>query len=65
MDKMLNSETDASAREKQKIDYKAEIAMMLAHIDVVSERIKRNQLETEQLRAETRAMLAQIQAVLN
>lgn len=65
MDKMLNSEIDASTRKKQKIDYKAEIAKMLAHMDVVSERIQRNQLETEQLRAETRTMLAQIQAGLN
>ncbi len=62
MDKMLDSETDAGARKKQKIDYKAEIAKMLAHMDVVSERIQRNQLETEQLQAETRVMLAEIQA---
>ena len=63
MDKMLNAETNPDARKKQKIDYKAEIAKLLAHMDVVSERIRRNQLETEQLQAETRAILAEIQAI--
>ena len=63
MDKMLNADTGSDARKKQKIDYKAEITKMLAHMDVVSERIRRNQLETEQLQAETRAILAEIKAV--
>ena len=45
MDKMLNAETNSDARKKQTIDYKTEIAKMLAHMDVVSERISRNQLE--------------------
>ncbi len=62
MDKMLNAETDPDARKKQKIDYKAEIAKMLAHMDIVSERISRNLAETEQLQRETRAILAEIQA---
>ena len=65
MDKMLNAEANSDTRKTQKINYKAEIAKMLAHMDVVSERIRRNQLETDQLRAETRAMLAEIQAVLS
>ena len=65
MEKMLNAETPNGTIKNQQIDYKTEIAKMLAHMDVVSERIRRNQLETEQLRAETRAMLAQIQAALN
>ena len=65
MDKMLNPETDASARKKQKIDHKAEITKMLAQIDVIDERIKNNQLETEQLRAETRVILAEIRAGIN
>ena len=63
MDKMLDAETDPNVRKKQKIDYKAEITKMLAHMEVVSERIRRNQLETEQLQAETRAILAEIQAI--
>jgi len=62
MDKMLNAETDPDARKKQKIDYKAEIAKMLAQMDVVSERISRNLAETEQLQRETRDILAEIQA---
>ncbi len=65
MDKMLNSEPDASARKKQKMDYKAEITKMLAQIDVIDERIECNQLETEQLRAETRVILAEIRAGIN
>ena len=60
MDKMLNSETGPDARKTQKIDYKAEITKMPAHMDIVSERIRRNQAETEQLRTETRVMLAEI-----
>lgn len=62
MDKMLKAETQANAASQKKIDYKAEIAKMFAHMDIVSERIKRNQLETEKLQAETRVMLAEIQA---
>ena len=42
MDKMLNAETKSDTRKKQIIDYKAEIAKMLAHMEVVSERIRRN-----------------------
>ncbi len=63
MDKMLDTEPQNSTIKKQKIDYKAEITKMLAHMEVVSERIRRNQLETEQLQAETRAILAEIQAI--
>ncbi len=63
MDKMLNAEANSDTRKKQTIDYKAEITKMLAHMDVVSERIRRNQLETEQLQAETRAILAEMKAV--
>ena len=63
MDKMLDAEPQNSTIKKQKIDYKAEITKMLAHMEVVSERIRRNQLETEQLQAETRAILAEIQAI--
>ena len=63
MDKMLNAEANSDTRKTQKIDYKAEIAKMLAHMDAVSERIRRNQLETEQLQAETRAILAEIKAI--
>ena len=62
VDKTLNAETSSDARKKQEIDYKAEVAKMLAHMDVVSERISRNLAETEQLQAETRAILAEIQA---
>lgn len=62
MDKMLNAETNPGTRKKQKVDYKAEAAKMLAHMEVVSERIRRTQQETEQLQAETRAILAEIQA---
>ena len=46
MDKMLNAETNSDAQKKQKIDYKAEVTKMLAHMDIISERIQRNQLET-------------------
>ena len=60
---MLDAEPQNSTIKKQKIDYKAEITKMLAHMEVVSERIRRNQLETEQLQAETRAILAEIQAI--
>ncbi len=63
MDKMLEAETKTSAGKTEKINYKAEIAKMLAHMEVVSERITRNQLDTEQLQAETRAILAEIQAI--
>ena len=63
MDKVLNAEANSETRKTQKIDYKLEIAKMLAHMDIVSERIRRNQLETEQLQAETRAILAEIQAI--
>ena len=62
MDKMLNAETPNGTVNNRQIDYKAEVAKMLAHMDVVSERIQRNQLETEQLQAETRAILAEIKA---
>ncbi len=62
MDEMLNAEINSETRKKQKIDYKAEIAKMLAQMDQIDERIRRNQAETEQLRAETRVMLAQMQA---
>jgi len=62
MDKMLNAETNSDTGKKQKIDYKAEVAKMLAHMDIVSERISRNLAETEQLQRETRAILAEIQA---
>ena len=65
MDKMLNTETNPDARKKQKVDYKAEIADLLAQIDVIDERIQRNQLKTEQLRAETRVILAEIRAGIN
>ncbi len=65
MDKMLNAEANSDTRKTQKIDYKAEITKTLAHMEVVSERITCNQLETEQLRAETQVMLAEIQAVLS
>ena len=60
MDKMLEAGTQAD----KKVDYRAEVAKVLTHMDVVSERIKRNQLETEQLQAETQMMLAEIQAEL-
>ena len=63
MDKMLDTETKMNAVKKEKIDFKAEIAKMLAHMEVVSERIRCNQLETEQLQAETRAILAEIKAL--
>ena len=56
MDIMLDAEPQNSTIKKQKIDYKAEITKMLAHMEVVSERIRRNQLETEQLQAETQAI---------
>lgn len=62
MDKILNAEANPDARKNQKLDYKAEITKMLAHMEVVSERIHRNQLKTEKLQAETRVMLADIQA---
>ena len=65
MDKMLNSETDASARKKQKIDYKAEIADLLAQMHVIDMHIREKQAETARLRAETRVMLDQIKAELN
>ena len=63
MDKMLDAETKAVAGKKT--DYKAEIADLLAQIDVIDERIQRNQLETEQLRTETRVILAEIRAGIN
>ncbi len=63
MDQMLKAEAAPDTRKTQKIDYKAEVTKMLAHMDVVSERIRRNQLETEQLQAETRAILAEMKAI--
>ena len=65
MDKMLEAETKSGTGKKEKLDYKAEIAKMLAHMDVIDERIKNNQLETKQLRAETRLLLAEIRAGIN
>ena len=65
MDKTLNGETNSDAWKKQETDYKAEVEKMLAHIDVIDERIKNNQLETKQLRAETRVILAEIRAGIN
>ena len=62
---MLNAEANSDARKLQQGDYKAEITKMLAQIDVIDERIKRNQLETEQLRAETRVILAEIRVGVN
>ncbi len=65
MDKMLNAETNPNPGKKQKIDYKAEIADMLAQMHVIDEHIKETQAETAQLRAETRVMLDHIKAELN
>ena len=63
MDKTLATKTKDGIQGEEKINYKAEIAKMFAHMDVVSERINRNQLETEQLQTETRAILAEIKAM--
>ena len=62
MDKTLKNETPTSARHNQTVDHKDEAAKLLAQIDVIDERIQRNQIETKQLRAETREMLAEIRA---
>ena len=65
MDKMLNTETSPDARKKQKTDYKAEIADLLAQMRAMDEHIRQTQAETAQLRIETRVMLDDIKAELN
>ena len=65
MDKMLNADRGSDARKKQKIDYKAEIADLLAQMRAIDEHIRQTQSETAQLRAETWVMLDRMKAELN
>lgn len=62
MENTLSAGNSAEANEAEVVDYQTAIAELFAQMDVIDERIKRNQLETEQLRAETWTMLAQMQA---
>ena len=65
MEKMLETEAKPGAGKNQKIDYKAEIADLLAQMHVIDDHIRRTQAETAQIRAETRVMLEDIKAELN
>jgi len=62
LENTLTAGASPEANEAGVVDYQTAIAELFAQMDVIDERIKRNQLETEQLRAETWAMLAQMQA---
>ena len=62
MEKTLTADSNSELSEGEVTDFQAAIAEIFAQMDVIDERIKRNQSETEQLRAETRVMLAQMQA---
>ncbi len=62
MEKTLTVDPQAEPSAEEVTDYKAAIAEIFAQMDQIDERIKRNQAETEQLRAETRVMLAQMKA---
>ncbi len=62
MDKTLTADSTPKESAGEVTDYQAAIAELFAQMDVIDERIRRNQAETEQLRAETRVMLAQMQA---
>ncbi len=61
MEKTMTADAKPEASEGEVTDYKAAIAELFAQMDVIDERIKRNQSETDQLQAETRVMLAQMQ----
>ena len=52
---------DADKTQAEETCYRAAIAGLLAQMSLIDERIKRNQLETERLRAETWVMLDKIQ----
>lgn len=62
LENTLQTGASSEATETEVVDFQASIAELFAQMDVIDERIKRNQLETEQLRTETRVMLAQMQA---
>lgn len=62
MEKTLTADSNPESSEGEVTDYQAAIAELFAQMDLIDERIKRNQAETEQLRADTRVMLAQMQA---
>ncbi len=62
MEKTLMADPQAEPSAEEVMDYQAAIAEIFAQMDQIDERIERNQAETEQLRAETRVMLAQMKA---
>ena len=62
MDKTLTTDALSETGEGQVMDYKAAIADLFTQMEIIDERIKQNQSETEQLRSETRVMLAQMKA---
>jgi hypothetical protein len=62
MEKTLTADPQAESSAEEVTDYKADIAEIFAQMEQIDKRIKRNQAETEQLRAETQVMFAQMQA---
>ena len=62
LENTLETGANSETTEAEVVDYQTSIAELFAQMDVIDERIKRNQSETEQIRAETWAMLSQMQA---
>lgn len=62
MDNTLGADADAELTAEEAADLKTAIRQMFAEMDRVNARIESNQADIEKLKAETRAMLAQLRA---